>query len=939
MLGYLLYGAMSRRSIEYQFRTAEDALKDGDYLNAIKGFEGFVASYPTHEYASKARVHRAMADVQQYVSGGNPVWTEALATAKKSYDEVRELPEFEDSQAELAELVLKIGVGLTDRAKAGADRKSLDEARRAMELHGRVAGPSAKGLQIKAKWPDKFREAELAVAKGGKRTAALAAMDAGIQSKSAAKVFAARDELLAAYPDLAADRGVVDRLRKGNELLRSEAVYDETQRSALTQPVDDPLGASTTFVLRSLAPSQTAADASAPLVYALADGFVFGLDGSNGAPLWQVPLRGRSFPPLPVVGGGEPSVLVFDGWKGELLRLKARTGDLIWRLTLGEAVNDAPLVLGNQLFQATPGGKLIRIDLVTGKVLGTLDLKRPLTRSPVADEQGKYLYVLADEASLFVLSREPLACVAVEYVGHDPGAIACSPLRVGRYLFVSENHTPERSRCRVWLLDETDPRAREIQQIPVEGWTWSPPTTLGAKLWLLSDRGAVAAWGIGQYDEKEPFKRLATTTADPKPSGPAFARARTERELWVSSGRTARYDLEANDTRIVNRWNHVGFGPALAPIQQAGRLAVFIHQATDTGGVSVYGIEPADGKIAWRTTLGAPWPANPTPTADGSALAVVGLDGSSLKVSREGLAKGGFVQAAIPEAGHLRLPGSGMARLEIEGLEVVVPKADSGQIYVREGGQAEIRPVELPAPLATTPLWWDRDLLVACVDGRVYLIDPKNGGSKADPYVPPYDKSKPIKWLKPLATGGDSVVLTDASGRLRRLVRKTDPRPILAAGGEEVDLAAPIVADPILCGESILVATDDGKIRSLSARDLTPIDTWTLEAPIGGGPYGLGAMGLVVDTAGGAFAVGEDGRKRWGVKFEEGPPIGAPILAGDTIVYVSRDAGLHRRAVTDGSPREALKLPIAAIGGPIALGDSLLVPVGPGALRLLPAGR
>jgi len=53
--------------------------------------------------------------------------------------------------------------------------------------------------------------------------------------------------------------------------------------------------------------------------------------------------------------------------------------------------------MGNQLIQATPGGRVYLIDLPTGELRGSCRLGMPLARTPVSDESGQFLYVLADK--------------------------------------------------------------------------------------------------------------------------------------------------------------------------------------------------------------------------------------------------------------------------------------------------------------------------------------------------------------------------------------------------------------------------------------------------------------------------------------------------------------------------------------------------------------
>ena len=107
---------------------------------------------------------------------------------------------------------------------------------------------------------------------------------------------------------------------------------------------------------------------------------------------------------------------------------------MTWRLELGEPVADPPLVLGNQLVQVLPCGKLLLIALESGELQATMNLGRPLARTPVSDESGQHLYVLGRQDCLFVLTRDPLACAAVEYLGHPDGSIPCAPALLGRFL-------------------------------------------------------------------------------------------------------------------------------------------------------------------------------------------------------------------------------------------------------------------------------------------------------------------------------------------------------------------------------------------------------------------------------------------------------------------------------------------------------------------------
>ena len=78
----------------------------------------------------------------------------------------------------------------------------------------------------------------------------------------------------------------------------------------------------------------------------------------------------------------------------------------------------------------------------------------PLARTPVSDEKGQFLYVLADRDCLFVIARDPFGCAGVAYLGHRSGAVAAPPARVGRFLVVGDNDSVRDSRWRI-LPDRT----------------------------------------------------------------------------------------------------------------------------------------------------------------------------------------------------------------------------------------------------------------------------------------------------------------------------------------------------------------------------------------------------------------------------------------------------------------------------------------------------
>jgi outer membrane protein assembly factor BamB len=945
LMSYVLWGIIERTVASRLYNQAVESLDDGDYRTAILRYDEFLARFPRDERRSKARVLRALANVRQFTSTTGASWTDALDAERAMVETVSGEPGYRDSKTELAEQVLKTAEALAERARGLADPRALALAESAVPLHAKVAGSAAEAFLARSRVPARLAEARAAVRKAAIRSQSLAAMDAALRAGSAAGVYAARDALVRQYADLAEDPGLIERMKHANELIRRAVTVDPSGRPAETSAQADPLGPPTSLVLRS-SPGSGSASASAGevrVVHALAEGYVYGIDAATGAPLWQAPV-GLSSPFAPQSIPGASALLVFDARFDELVRLDARGGALVWRQAIGEPVSAAPLVLGNQVIQPTAAGKLLVLDLASGALRATADLGMPLTQTPVSDEAGQFLYLLADKDCLFVLGRDPLSCLAVEYLGHAAGSAAAPPARLGRYLVIAENATLHDSRWRVYLIDPDGTKLRAVQQVAVAGWTWSTPASAGSVIWAAGDRGSVAAFGVGSYEEKAPFRLIARTEPEQVESGPAFALARSDRELWLASGRSGRLDLDAERGKIALAWTLVEAGPALAPPQSAGDLLILTQQATEAPGVGLWAVEPRSGAVRWRTILGSDWPAAPAPStstssaAQGDALSVLASDGRTLVLPAERLARGGFVEAALPRPGGPRLPRGRLHRLVSRGGPIVlVPEGPADRLFVQVNpGSDEVKPLALPGPLGAAPLFWDNALLVPGSDGRVDLIDPESGVTRAEPYVTPFDRVNPTVWCAPVPLGGgeeaDAVALADRSGRVRRLTREPGP-PARLQVASEVSLGSPLVADPIATGDALILVTADSRIRALASRDLSPAGAWPLPAALAAPPVVVGGRGFLADEAGNVHAFGHDGQRLWSIALRAGPAWGPPAILGDAVWFLSRTGVLQGHALADGAPRERIDLDVVPGGDLAVVGTQLVVPTGLGTLR------
>ncbi len=199
--------------------------------------------------------------------------------------------------------------------------------------------------------------------------------------------------------------------------------------------------------------------------------------------------------------------------------------------------------------------------------------------------------------------------------------------------------------------------------------------------------------------------------------------------------------------------------------------------------------------------------------------------------------------------------------------------------------------------------------------------------------MPKFDRDRQGEWLTPVRLDGESLVLADEVGRVRRIVLKTTPVPRLLSEAETT-LDQRIITDPAATTQAVIVATADHRIRALAARDLSPVGSWPMGAPLSGRPVGFGDIALVMDRAGGVIAFARDGKKLWTISL--GNEVTAdPLVERETIGFVTRDGTLHIRSRTDGRRIDDKRLAILPAGGIFNFADRVAVAAGNGTIRLV----
>ena len=138
---------------------------------------------------------------------------------------------------------------------------------------------------------------------------------------------------------------------------------------------------------------------------------IFGLSAKDGKLLW---MQERAIPPLTLRGTGTPLIVnnaVLAGFaNGKLAALNLNDGRLRWETTVAEPrgrneierlvdVHAPPLVYGNVVYAAAYQGKIVAVNLDSGRIIWARDT----STYNAMDRDGENLYVTDEQGNIFAL--------------------------------------------------------------------------------------------------------------------------------------------------------------------------------------------------------------------------------------------------------------------------------------------------------------------------------------------------------------------------------------------------------------------------------------------------------------------------------------------------------------------------------------------------------
>lgn len=951
LLGVFFSGSIFQRSADRMLAAANTSYEQGSYPQTIAAYTEFIDAFPGHAGVPTAKIRRALARIRQQVDAKTD-WPQAFETAASEIDSVREeIGFFEESKAELANLLPKIAAGLAERAEAETSLPLLERAEKALKLTDELLPRSLRPESELSKTRQQVSRVRRILLRDDR----LNETDRTLQNLLARQPFVADlversyqavDALRADYPELESDQRWRSMLRQISEAEANAVVpipgdelpaFSTEDAPAVGEGVCRPL-AVLTFASGA---DKTESGDSFPVFFS-GSGVFGALRGDNGTPLWQRNLGGRQgdllpFPLLVPVPGPDGTALIVDLARHDLLRVDGRTGKTLARWSVGEPFRfseipaENPGEDGKHVALAARSGKLFIVSLSDNSLRG-FRLPQELQSAPLIDPGTKTVFQFADRETLYRIPLEGEEPVRSVFFGQKPESLRVLPRMSGSNLLLVR---PAATAPPGSLLELVSTEGEPVQTLTVDGLVDTPVSEDAGYTAAVSDIGDLVLFEQ-TGDPKKPLRQVARGTAGSGTERRGALRFALlfGRQLWIADRQFTRFEPQLSQSRLLPQRALRQDIVTPLPVFRNEKTLFHAFRRPGFGGLSVEAVDMDDTRILWETDLLDPIVLEPEISPEGE----VSLYTSSGKHYRfrpdpEHAGFQGLPDARLPAGvfGAAPLDGAVPLRDGFSAWFSLRRRGDSPEatasgrtimIYdPRAGSETRFIPRRLTASLAARPLALNGFLLAPLDDGQVLLLDAATGNSVAEPFVPVLDPAAPARWSDPVFWDESRFLIIrnrDEEPALHLVVYETkegSPARLRAELTHKID--RPAITSPVRLGNRVAWVDTEHRLQLLRFEDGRAVSEASLKlpGPPVWGPHACGGVFLLATANGRLHVVSETGKL---ASLEASVPVGRPCERNGTILLVDRDGVL--RALAPAAP--ALSV-LAETGVPASVGPVL----------------
>jgi outer membrane protein assembly factor BamB len=939
-LTYLLF----RESGDDLLAVANEQFAQGSYTQAIPQYEQFIAGYPAHEKVGTAQVQVVLARLRQAAEGTISL-EKGLAVAQNDLPEVAELDEFADARSDLAAVLPKLAEGLVAEAQETADQgekadvselqTQLTRTAEALEMcrNTQYIPKSLRDDSQLAKIDDIASRIDLRRQGLSGLSETLAAMRKASDSADHRGAYALHAAFLQRFPEY-----------EGNERLTAaarEVAESESQAIKFVAATDEAETADwKTPLVAELALANPWKQATAPakggsIVEFM--GALYAIDNATGKLLWRRYIDAH--PGVTSVTPIDADFLVVDVRRCALLRLAGETGQLRWRRPIAPEAAP-PLVAGDRLLVGNAEGQLLEVAAKTGNQIGRVELSQAVRVTPLLSADGRRLYVVGDEACLYVLDASSLACVGASYLGHRKGAINSAPLIVLDRMVVVENTGAATSRMRVFQLDKQGTLGKLLAEQALDGAVRQSPLGAGRRVVVTTDRGAIYLWDFGVGEGEAPVTLIAKRDPTSQAGESRYATI-AGNQLWIAGNQLVRYSLTPADDQLRSVEIEADCAGDLfaGPIQIYGNTLVHLRRRKGRPGVTVAAMNAGAGSLLWQTDLAVPPLSAPAATDSPPQITASTVDGHQYQLSAAEIRQG--VSAAPQTRGNQATFSLFEQSAQLSSGARVLSNPGSNRVVIAN-------PANTRQPLQTIPLTGDLAAPPAAVgdawlapqkNGQIYCYD-SAGEPAANPFQPELRPQTVASWL-PLATSvkGDSatIVAIDPLDKLH-VLSYTAGQPGEIKTLASVDIRhQSITTGAVITDKAAVVGASESRLLFFPLPSAEPIKTTEIAGKLAWGPFASGQRVLLALDNGNLVCIDVTNPTQplWVAKTEVATFVGEPLLSKEKWFIASRAGTILALAPDSGEVTGTIDCGQTLGSGPTRFGPRLLVAAAEGTVLVV----
>jgi outer membrane protein assembly factor BamB/pSer/pThr/pTyr-binding forkhead associated (FHA) protein len=880
-----IYFVIGRESTKQEFDAASAEFDAHHYGQSSEMFEKFIARHKGHALAADAQYKMWDANILKEIAGSSPAWKRGLDTVVQSIDANRDRKDFRDHFSALADFLTRIALGASATAQSTSDRSQLDVSQAAEAMLPRYFPDGKIPPELTVKLKVAYTTAQEAIIKHEIVSAGIADIEKQIAGKQPMAALAARRTLLAHYSEMTSEPRLASLLKQTLDVEKALVVREELNKPALPRPAH---AAPRMLTLTLHARSRTEEPAGTRPVFVLAKDCCYAVDHVTGEPIWRRSL-GLDTPFFPIkVETAVPGLLVFNSNRLSLMLLDRKTGEPIWEQPIDEAVSGAPLVDQGQIYLATAGRHLDKIDLETGRLTTRLTFSQKILSPPALSRDKERLIVAGDASLIYTLTTSPLSCIRVTDMNHAAGSLVNGVTAVGGLVLLTEPGRTSGTRLHVFAAQSDEAWLKPVDVQTVEGQVRDAPVIYGKLLFVSSVPARITAFTVSDTPGQEALTPTTSVVVPNQQDSQIFLSPGPDGQLWMAGSSVRQLQLKLNSQTFSLNSAEIAVGISSQPLQVVGQYLYAARRVPYAESVLFSEIdrEPMTGQ--WRTVFGSSIIGSSV--FRGGEIVTVGEAGEVFATDPGELDASAFKSSAssfIKPDPKTDLP---LRATRLHDGRIAVDSAGPTPTvwFVGPGGQIS-HSFPLEKALDAPPVELSAGLVLP-LPGRLRLVSPTSGMAAADDQLSPVEGGKSAIWKSVARVSDNQLVALDSRGRLAVSQYRTDPVRSLAEVVSKT-LDKPSDTGLAIVGSRIVYATEDGTLHFLDAATLEPVAAHKLSSPAVGRLWSVGTTVLAEtrDHELTAYETSGTPKLLFVAALGESGPSGPPASKGGRLIVAERD--------------------------------------------------